>query len=168
MMLGDRLKRMPGAPETDATIKGQFREGLADGVLRREVKRTLMEEPNIAFIKLRDLAIDLADDDVVSKRRRQIRKVNTYQTEVDSKFGSALETLSAALKSQTEILEAMKAKQEEVDIRLMKLEERPARNKPRSRPVDKSQIECRRCHMKGHYASDCLAPSPVPRSNQGN
>lgn len=32
-------------------------------------------------------------------------------------------------------------------------------------PVDMSKIVCRRCQQKGHYASHCPAPTPVPRES---
>lgn len=45
-----------------------------------------MAEPNIKFIKLRDRALDLVDDDLLIRRRRKGRKINTYHTEVDSQI----------------------------------------------------------------------------------
>ncbi|XP_071842163.1 uncharacterized protein [Apostichopus japonicus] len=166
MSLGDKLKKMAGGPDSDKTIKEQFRDGLLDGVLRREVKRCLMEEPNITFIKLRDRALDLADDDFVTRRRRQGRKINSYHTEVDSQILGALEGLTTALKGQTETLDDMKLRQDDFSARLLRLEEQ-SKTKPRPR-TDKSQIECHRCHKKGHYANQCPAPAPVQRPAQGN
>lgn len=114
---------MSKSSDSDKTIKEQFRDRLLDGVLRREVKRTLMAEPNIKFIKLRDRALDLADDDLLIRRRRQGRKINTYHTEVDSQILGALEGLTTALRDQTGTLESVKLRQENFYARLQTLEQ---------------------------------------------
>lgn len=87
----------------------QYRDGLLDGVLGHEVKRTLMEELNITFIKLLDRALDLADYDLLNRRKRQGRRINTYHTEVDSQILGELSGRSHhCIEDQTETLDSMK------------------------------------------------------------
>lgn len=39
MGLADKLSNIPGAPNAKEAMKEQFRDGLLDGMLRREIKR---------------------------------------------------------------------------------------------------------------------------------
>ncbi|XP_071839674.1 uncharacterized protein [Apostichopus japonicus] len=136
MALADEFAKIPGAPKPETAIKEQFLDGLLDGVLRREWKRLMKEDKGKTFIKLRDWALDLAEEesDFVPRRTRRAA-VNSTE--------AATHQLSAV--SQLE-----------------RLEREGQRYKGRGRPrPDRKDIECRRCHQMGHYASECQSPTPI-------
>lgn len=169
MALADELAKIPGAPDADQTIKEQFRDGLGDGVLRREIKRMMMEEPNKPFIKIRDWALDMAEEETDLPRRRNRRvAINSAETAQENHIVHALEGLTKVVRDQAGIMEGMKAQQMDFNTRLAKLEtEATNRRRPR---VDKKDIQCRRCLKMGHYASECRSPAPVSATtaSQGN
>ncbi|KAJ8043501.1 hypothetical protein HOLleu_10610 [Holothuria leucospilota] len=91
--LADKLSNIPGSPNAEEAIKDQFRDGLLDGMLRREVKRLLKEEPRTPFITVRDWALDMADLEFNMPKRK--RKTATHSVEVpESQTVSALDNLS--------------------------------------------------------------------------
>lgn len=160
MALSDKLRKIPGAPDPQTAIKEQFRDGLADGVLRRELKRLMRDEPDISFIKLRDWAFDLAEEEGDLLHRR--RKVTVNSTEVATdRLTVVVEKLANTIQCQANVMETVKLQQAEIVARLDKLEKEGQKYRSRGRPKDKKDIKCRRCQEMGHYASECPSPTPV-------
>ncbi|PIK57623.1 hypothetical protein BSL78_05449 [Apostichopus japonicus] len=158
MALADEFAKIPGAPKPETAIKEQFRDGLLDGVLRRELKRLMKEDKGITFIKLRDWALDLAEEesDFVPRRTRRAA-VNSTEA-ATHQLSAVVEKLASTVQTQADIMEAIRVQQGEIVSRLERLEREGQRYKGRGRPrPDRKDIECRRCHQMGHYASESRA-----------
>ncbi|XP_071835484.1 uncharacterized protein [Apostichopus japonicus] len=156
MSLADQLKKVPGAPDAEQAIKEQFRDGLLDGVLRREIKKALIQDPDVSFIKLRDWALDMAEEDRDLPRRRVRKPVSAVEAET-TQITKALVDLTTAVKSQAEVMEALQIQQSGILSRLDKLEAqntRPAR-------IPKKDLRCHRCQKIGHLARECRSPAPL-------
>ena len=159
MGLAEKLKNLPGGPDPEKTIMEQFCDGLNDGVLRRELKKMAKEEPDVTFFRLRDWAFDMGEDERLHPRRSNGASVYGIEAVEDRVVGT-LESLSLAIKGQTEVLDAIRAQQIDFASRLEKVEQKQNKSSSgRRAPRDKSQVKCRRCQEMGHYASEC--PSPV-------
>ncbi|XP_071947621.1 uncharacterized protein [Antedon mediterranea] len=158
----EKLGRIPNAPDPERTIRDQFCEGLADSVLRRELKKMLKDDPGVTFFRLRDWAMDMEEEDGL---HRKPVKAYSYVTEADDQILKTLENLSLAVKMQTEITEDIRNKQEEFTNRLEKLENQSKeRTQRKSTRRDKSTVQCHRCKQMGHYASECPSPCVVSSS----
>lgn len=171
MNLADKLRDIPGAPDSGQTIKEQFRDGLLDSFLRREVKRLMKEDPRATFINVRDWAMDMAEEEFDKPKRFTRKKVTAFGSQVsETQLLSALDNLSLAIQGQAKVLENIQTQQGDLQSRVEKLETRDNRGRQSRRgpPRDRSQVECFRCHERGHYASECPSPSPVPTTSQGN
>ncbi|XP_071849169.1 uncharacterized protein [Apostichopus japonicus] len=156
MSLADQLKKVPGAPDAEQAIKEQFRDGLLDGVLRREIKKALIQDPDVSFIKLRDWALDMAEEDRDLPRRRVRKPVSAVEADT-TQITKALVDLTTAVKSQAEVMEALQIQQSGILSRLDKLEAqntRPAR-------IPKKDLRCHRCQKIGHLARECRSPAPL-------
>ncbi|PIK37692.1 hypothetical protein BSL78_25478 [Apostichopus japonicus] len=157
MTLADKLTDLSGGPDKDQTLKEQFRDGLKDGSLRREIKRLLKDKPTTSFIDLRDWALDMAEDENGIHRPQKTRKVGQYAVEATHDVSEALLVLSSVVKSQTDVLEAIQKQQTDFQTRLEIVEKgRSYHRTPRNRQNrDISQVECYRCHEGGHFANQC-------------
>ncbi|KAJ8017849.1 hypothetical protein HOLleu_44490 [Holothuria leucospilota] len=80
MALADKMQNLENAPDLQVTLKEQFRDGLLDPVLRREVKRLMIEEPDVTFLSLRDWALEMAEE-VSSLPQRKGTKINLYSVD---------------------------------------------------------------------------------------
>ena len=173
LALATRLQRKPEAPESKSVIKEQFKDGLSDPVLRREVKRLYKEKPELSFLEVRDWAVEMDEEELKGINPRK-KKCTTYQAEATAQMGKMVEGLTAAIKGQTEVLDKMIAQQGIFNSRLSQLEERQDNARSARRPpLDKSKIECHRCHRMGHYARECESPHPggnprTQRAGQSN
>ncbi|XP_071840241.1 uncharacterized protein [Apostichopus japonicus] len=157
MTLADKLTDLSGGPDKDQTLKEQFRDGLKDGSLRREIKRLLKDKLTTSFIDLRDWALDMAEDENGIHRPQKTRKVGQYAVEATHDVSEALLVLSSVVKSQTDVLEAIQKQQTDFQTRLEIVEKgRSYHRTPRNRQNrDISQVECYRCHERGHFANQC-------------
>lgn len=162
MALADKMQNLENAPDLQVTLKEQFRDGLLDPVLRREVKRLMIEEPDVTFLSLRDWALEMAEE-VSSLPQRKGTKINLYSVDAsENQLTKTLETLSSVVEGQTLILQQIQKEQKELAERVEKLE------RPRPPWKDRGSLECYRCHKKGHLARECLSPTPAQPSTPSN
>ena len=162
LSLRSRMEAKSGSPDAEKAIKEQFQDGLSDPVLRRDVKRLVKEQPRLPFLDVRNWAIEMEEgerDTPVNHRKGAVR-----QAEASVEFGSVMEGLTVAIRSQTDVLQRMQDKQEEFNARLQRLEERRDGSSGRRPPVDRRTVECYRCGVRGHYAKEC----PFPPGSRGN
>ena len=149
LALTTQIQRKPDAPEIESILKEQFRAGLIDPVLRREVKRLTKEKPELSFLKIRDWAVEMDDEEKGGYSRK--KKCTSNQAEAKLEIGKMVEGLAEAIKGQTLLLDKVIAQQGAFNSRLDRLEQDTARRGRR----DQSTVECYRCHQMGHYATQC-------------
>ena len=162
LSLSTRMEGRAGAPDAEKAIKEQFQDGLSDAVLRREVKRLVKEKPQLSFIEIRDWAVEMEEGEKMNPLRR--KKGTVYHADATVEMGKMVEGLTAAIRSQTDVLERMKTQQGEFNTRLQRLEDRREGSAGQRPPFDVRRVECYRCGNRGHFARNCPNPPAFNRN----
>lgn len=143
--------KLEGEADKDKLLTGIFKENLRDDYVRREVKKKVREEPGVKFSALRDLAIELAEDEVGVSQKTTSNEVVASNCNVKDNSGVDLRSLVETLIASQEKL----AKQNSELLEQLK-DSNGNRNRGRYNSFKRGGSDgCWHCHQGGHVKKNC-------------
>lgn len=130
-------------PNPEETLKDQFVAGIRESILRKEIKKTLMEKPSLSFLELRKIAIDWSEDSSPSPSP-QTANAFFAQAEQEKKQNNDIEEMKKVIKQQQDMIASLSKTVKELTLEKMQNKEQA-----------KSQIVCFRCGSVGHMKREC-------------
>lgn len=131
-------------PDTDASLKERFAEGVKDKSLRRELRRLNLENAKLKFWELRDRALKWMEDDASTS------KAKTQEMELTS----VTEALTANDKLM-QLIQDQQKKLEELSLAVGDITKKMSTPSGTSQTGNRGSITCFYCKGPNHIAKDC-------------
>ena len=135
---------------SDQVVMTQFMKGLKPGPIRDEVFRNApssfedaVSQSYMADYNFRQLKLSGGNSSYKTPRFNNSKSSNRTNSQNSSNEPEPMEIDLNAVNAKT-------------------------KSSSKSNVIDKSKVVCRRCQKRGHYASECTAPSPVPAPNRSS
>ena len=142
----------------DNMLKEVLVENAYDLSVRRELKRMILEKPDLSFADLRSYAIKLVDTESGHRSKRHVARAHEVEAAADvcARDASVFEplkelsqTMKAMMDTQLKILEVVSANQQQ----MQQVSSLNASTSSPRKPL--SEIQCWTCQGFGHFSFDC-------------
>ena len=184
MRLHDRMEQASAGPERaalrllrDGVLKEQFVKGTKEVSVRRELRRILVEKPDLAFFNFREHALALfpeADD--ISARRNKVRSAltsaNDEQVNVQAAAACPVtDPRSELVASNKLILEKLDALTQAQSVTASQIQNLTAVLTQKldaaiSSRTDRQFMTCNYCKKPGHFARNCRRRQAIEATHQ--